>query len=81
MTDFQVPAGHASASITVEDRPRGAWVCVSLLGRTGDREFSDEIKKGLSLLRAAMTESFGERFTAMSACHTGGREPYWPDGR
>lgn len=71
MTGFAMPDSHADVMLTVEGRPRGAWLCIDVTGRFGDDELPPNVKTGIARLRAALIDRFGEEYVATSPCYSG----------
>lgn len=73
--NFMLPGGRTYVGATIEGRPRGARICIDIVGPMRNEEFEPSTKAAIARLRAALTDRFGERYVAAAPCSG---EPYWP---
>lgn len=73
---YLLPESRADFSTTVVRHKSGAIACVAF-SDFGTSEFDPDTKAGISRLRAALIERFGEKFVANVPCR-GTSEVYWP---
>lgn len=57
---FMMPDKRTNVSATIEDRPRGARVCIRITGLMGHDEFEPDGKAAIARLRAALIDKIGE---------------------